>query len=118
MTQAIEVTADTIDQLIDKVGKAHATVIVRHSSRDIDTDESHIDFLMAVPEMEGIARTTGKFARAEFAAAAQTAARDLAEDPDLADFANAWLFGNVGADDEIPTLFIDEVAARVFGNTK
>ena len=118
MTRVIEVTANTIDQLIDKVGKAHATVIIRHSTRDIDTDESRIDYLMAVPEMEGIARTTGKVTRAEFADAAQTAARDLAEDPDLADFANAWLFGNVGADDEIPTLFIDEVAARVFGNTK
>lgn len=118
MTQAIEVTADTIDQLIDKVGKAHATVIVRHSTRDIDTDESHIDFLMAVPEMVGIARTTGKFTRAEFIAAAQTVARDLAEDPDLANFANAWLFGNVDAADVIPTRFIDEVAARVFCGTK
>lgn len=116
MTRVIEVTADTIDQLIDSVGKAHATVIVRHSTRDIDTDESHIDFLMAVPEMEGIARTTGKFTRAEFAAAAQTAARDLTEDPDLADFANAWLFGNVGATDDIPARFIDEVAARVFAS--
>lgn len=116
MTQAIEVTADTIDQLIDAVGKAHATVIVRHSTRDIDTDESHIDYLMAVPEMEGIARTTGKFTRAEFIEAAQTVARDLAENPDLANFANDWLFGNVGAADVIPTHFIDEVAARVFAS--
>lgn len=116
MTRVIEVTADTIDQLIDSVGKAHATVIVRHSTRDIDTDESHIDFLMAVPEMVGTLRTTGKFTRTDVAAAAQTAARDLAGEPELADFANAWLFGNVGADDEIPTLFIDEVAARVFAS--
>ena len=118
MTHAVEVTADTIDQLIDKVGKAHATVIIRHSTRDIDTDESHIDFLMAVPEMVGTQRTTGKYTRAEFIAAAQTVARDLAEDPDLANFANDWLFGNVDAADVIPDRFIDEVAARVFGDNK
>lgn len=116
MTHVIEVTNDTIDQLIDKVGKAHATVIIRHSSRDIDTDESHIDYLMAVPEMVGTLRTTGKYSRAEFIDAAQTAARDLAGEPELADFANAWLFGNVGATDDIPARFIDEVATRVFAS--
>lgn len=54
----IEIAADTIDQLITKVGTKHSTSIVRHSVRGIDTDESHIDFLMAVPEIEGVARTT------------------------------------------------------------
>ncbi len=116
MTQAIEVTADTIDQLIDKVGKAHATVIVRHSTRDIDTDESHIDFLMAVPEMEGVARTTGKYTREEFAAAADSVARDLSGDPEVGDFANDWLCGNVAASDGFPDRFIDEVATRVFAS--
>lgn len=110
------ITADTIDQLIDKVGKAHATVIVRHSTRDIDTDESHIDFLMAVPEMEGVARTTGKYTREEFAAAADSVARDLSGDPEVGDFANDWLSGSVAASDGFPDRFIDEVATRVFAS--
>lgn len=110
------ITTDTIDQLIDKVGKAHATVIIRHSTRDIDTDESHIDFLMAVPEMEGVARTTGKYTHEEFAAAADSAALDLSGDAEVGDFANAWLYGNVAASDGFPDRFIDEVATRVFAS--
>ena len=110
------ITTDTIDQLITVVGDKHATVIVRHHSRNIDTDESHIDFLMAVPEMEGVARTTGKYTREEFAAAADSAALDLSGDAEVGDFANDWLSGSVAASDGFPDRFIDEVATRVFAS--
>ena len=110
------ITTDTIDQLITVVGDKHATVIVRHHSRNIDTDESIINFLMAVPEMKGVARTTGKYTREEFAAAADSVARDLSGDPEVGGFANAWLYGNVAASDGFPDRFIDEVATRVFAS--
>ena len=110
------ITTDTIDQLITVVGDKHATVIVRHHSRNIDTDESIINFLMAVPEMKGVARTTGKYTREEFAAAADSVARDLSGDPEVGDFANDWLSGSVAASDGFPDRFIDEVATRVFAS--
>lgn len=112
------ISTDTIDQLITVVGDKHATVIVRHHSRDIDSDESIINFLMAVPEMEGVARTTGKYTRDEFTTAADSVALDLSGDSEVGDFANAWLCGNIAASDGFPERFIDEVAARVFGSNK
>lgn len=110
------ITAYTIDHLITVVGDKHATVIVRHHSRLIGTDDSIINFLMAVPEMEGVARTTGKYTRDKFATAADSVAHDLSSDPEVGDFANAWLSGNIAASDGFPDRFIDEVAARVFGS--
>lgn len=112
------ISTDTIDQLITVVGDKHATVIVRHHSRDIDSDESIINFLMAVPEMQGVARTTGKYTREEFATAADNAALDLSGDTEVGGFANAWLYGSVAASDGFPDRFIDEVAARVFSSNK
>lgn len=109
-------TDDIIDHLIIKVGEKHTTVIVRHRVRDFDTDEPHINFLMAVPEMKGVARTTGKYTREEFAAAADSAALDLSGDAEVGGFANAWLCGNVAASDGFPDRFIDEVATRVFAS--
>lgn len=115
MTHAVEVTDHTIDALIDAVCDTHAIVIARHSARHIDDDESHITHVQALPDMEGVPRALGNFRRGDFIAAAQTSARDLAGDPELAEFTNAWLFGNVNAIDVMPDRFINEVAARVFG---
>lgn len=116
MHLALPVNAQALDNLIDAVTSAHSTVIMRHSSRDFDTQESHIDTVMAVPRIPGVSATRGTFQRADFEHAAYSAAVSLADEAMLGSFARGWLDGTIDADAAIPEAFAMAVALIVFDN--
>lgn len=116
MQLALPVNDHTLDNLIDAVTSAHSTVIMRHSSRDFDTQESHIDTVMAVPRIPGVRSTMGTFQRADFEHAAYSAAVSLADEAMLGSFARGWLDGTIDADAAIPEAFAMAVALIVFDN--
>ena len=116
MQLALPVNDYALDNLIDAVTSAHSTVIMRHSSRDFDTQESHIDTVMAVPRIPGVSATMGTFQRADFEHAAYSAAVSLADEAMLGDFARSWLDGTTDADTTIPEAFAMAVALIVFDN--
>lgn len=116
MQLALPVNDHTLDNLIDAVTSAHSTVIMRHSSRDFDTQESHIDTVMAVPRIPGVRSTMGTFQRDDFEHAAYSAAVSLADEAMLGSFARCWLDGTIDADAAIPEAFAMAVALIVFDN--
>lgn len=116
MHLALPVNDYALDNLIDAVTSAHSTVIMRHSSRDFDSQESHIDTVMAVPRIPGVSATMGTFQRADFEHAAYSAAVSLADEAMLGDFARSWLDGTTAADAVIPEAFAMAVALNAFTN--
>lgn len=116
MQLALPVNDHVLDNLIDAVTSAYSTVIMRHSSRDFDTQESHIDTVMAVPRIPGVSATMGTFQRADFEHAAYSAAVSLADEAMPGDFARSWLDGTTAADVAIPEAFAMAVAMIVFDN--